>query len=476
MVGCAVAVVVGHVWPIWAGFRGGKGVATTAAGAWALVAPVAVVWSVVVFGSDPGDDALSCRPDRWRLRWRCRSRPRSSMGGRLHVGRRAGAGGADRLAPPCQPRRGWPAEPSRASARRASKREGGGHSARSGTRGRWLGHGAGGAPGARRPRRRAVGARPRARRRDGARAAPTPSTCPTSTFRRRCIRPPICARRWTARGSSSWPCRRTACATSCAALSADVPADAVVVSATKGLEQESLYRMSEIVEQELGPGVRVAVLSGPSFASELAREMPTAMAVASRDAAAVDAVQHEFRAPVRPPVRHERRGRRRDGRRAEERDRDCRRAGRGHGPGLQRAGRPDHARPGGDVAPGVRRRRAARDAVGAGRPGRSGADLHQRAQPQPARRHRAGAGPAPAGDPRRHAHGGRGRAHVERGAGAGGAPPDRAADCLAGGGPAGGPEGSAHGAVRADGAAAARRANRAAEVTRWGFSTSFGRG
>jgi glycerol-3-phosphate acyltransferase PlsY len=50
MVGCAVAVVAGHMWPIWAGFRGGKGVAT-AAGAWALVAPVAVVWSLVVFGS-----------------------------------------------------------------------------------------------------------------------------------------------------------------------------------------------------------------------------------------------------------------------------------------------------------------------------------------------------------------------------------------------------------------------------------------
>jgi glycerol-3-phosphate dehydrogenase (NAD(P)+) len=77
----------------------------------------------------------------------------------------------------------------------------------------------------------------------------------------------------------------------------DVPADAVVVSATKGLEEQSLYRMSQIVEQELGPRVRVAVLSGPSFASELAREMPTALAVASRDPEAVDAVQHEFRAP-----------------------------------------------------------------------------------------------------------------------------------------------------------------------------------
>jgi len=76
-----------------------------------------------------------------------------------------------------------------------------------------------------------------------------------------------------------------------------VPSDAVVVSATKGLEQGTLDRMSEVIEQELGAAVRVAVLSGPSFASELARELPTAMAVASRDAGVVDVVQEEFRAP-----------------------------------------------------------------------------------------------------------------------------------------------------------------------------------
>lgn len=46
---CAVAVMVGHAWPVWAGFRGGKGVATVA-GAFALIEPVAVVWCLVVFG------------------------------------------------------------------------------------------------------------------------------------------------------------------------------------------------------------------------------------------------------------------------------------------------------------------------------------------------------------------------------------------------------------------------------------------
>jgi glycerol-3-phosphate dehydrogenase (NAD(P)+) len=71
---------------------------------------------------------------------------------------------------------------------------------------------------------------------------------------------------------------------------------ATVVSATKGLEQHSLFRMSEVIEQELGAHVHVAVLSGPSFAPEVARELPTAVSVASRDAAVVEQVQAEFRA------------------------------------------------------------------------------------------------------------------------------------------------------------------------------------
>jgi glycerol-3-phosphate dehydrogenase (NAD(P)+) len=74
-----------------------------------------------------------------------------------------------------------------------------------------------------------------------------------------------------------------------------MPRRCIVVSATKGLEQGSLFRISEVIEQEIGPGRPVAVLSGPSFAGELARELPTAVSVASRDAAAVEQVQADFR-------------------------------------------------------------------------------------------------------------------------------------------------------------------------------------
>lgn len=72
---------------------------------------------------------------------------------------------------------------------------------------------------------------------------------------------------------------------------------AIVVSATKGIEQGALFRVSEIIGQELGGRVKVAVLSGPSFAAELARELPTAVSVASGDSDVVARVQSGFRAP-----------------------------------------------------------------------------------------------------------------------------------------------------------------------------------
>jgi glycerol-3-phosphate dehydrogenase (NAD(P)+) len=70
---------------------------------------------------------------------------------------------------------------------------------------------------------------------------------------------------------------------------------ATVVSATKGLEPDTLLRASEVIAQEVGPGRPVVVLSGPSFAREVARELPTAVCAASADPVAAELVQSEFR-------------------------------------------------------------------------------------------------------------------------------------------------------------------------------------
>jgi glycerol-3-phosphate dehydrogenase (NAD(P)+) len=74
-------------------------------------------------------------------------------------------------------------------------------------------------------------------------------------------------------------------------------AHAVIVSATKGLEAGTLLRMSEVIVQEAGAAHPVVVLSGPSFAIEVARQLPTAILAASQDTAAIELVQHEFRGP-----------------------------------------------------------------------------------------------------------------------------------------------------------------------------------
>ena len=72
---------------------------------------------------------------------------------------------------------------------------------------------------------------------------------------------------------------------------------ATIVSATKGLESETLLRMSEVIAQELGPGPAIVVLSGPSFAVEVAQQLPTAVLAASADPRAIETVQGEFRSP-----------------------------------------------------------------------------------------------------------------------------------------------------------------------------------
>jgi glycerol-3-phosphate dehydrogenase (NAD(P)+) len=72
------------------------------------------------------------------------------------------------------------------------------------------------------------------------------------------------------------------------------------VSATKGLENGSLLRMSSVIEEVLGERFppRLAAISGPSFAKEVARMEPTALVVASRDQETAEAVQAAFSGPT----------------------------------------------------------------------------------------------------------------------------------------------------------------------------------
>ncbi len=73
-----------------------------------------------------------------------------------------------------------------------------------------------------------------------------------------------------------------------------------VVSAAKGVEEGTLQRMSEVLDEVLGPGFRgrVAALSGPSFAREVAAGMPTAVTAAAASAETAEVVQATFRAPT----------------------------------------------------------------------------------------------------------------------------------------------------------------------------------
>ncbi len=73
------------------------------------------------------------------------------------------------------------------------------------------------------------------------------------------------------------------------------------VSATKGLEESSLLRMTEVISGVIGSDAgfqpRVGALSGPSFAREVARGNPTAITVASKDGDLAGTVQREFSDP-----------------------------------------------------------------------------------------------------------------------------------------------------------------------------------
>jgi glycerol-3-phosphate dehydrogenase (NAD(P)+) len=84
-------------------------------------------------------------------------------------------------------------------------------------------------------------------------------------------------------------CRRLFCE-----MQPHLPHHAPIVSATKGLEEDTLDRMTEVIHQTLARTAHVAALSGPSFAVEVARGDPTAVTIASSDEVTAELAQQAF--------------------------------------------------------------------------------------------------------------------------------------------------------------------------------------
>ncbi len=73
----------------------------------------------------------------------------------------------------------------------------------------------------------------------------------------------------------------------------------IIVSASKGIENRTLLTMSQVLQEVLPSQFhsRIAVLSGPSFARELAQRFPTAVVVAAKDQVIAQRIQELFSTP-----------------------------------------------------------------------------------------------------------------------------------------------------------------------------------
>ncbi|MBL8173692.1 MAG: NAD(P)-dependent glycerol-3-phosphate dehydrogenase [Bryobacterales bacterium] len=74
--------------------------------------------------------------------------------------------------------------------------------------------------------------------------------------------------------------------------------DTPIVSATKGIENHTLLRVSEILAQVLGNPSRIAILSGPTFAREVAQGKPAAVVISSANDSLAANIQSAFRGPT----------------------------------------------------------------------------------------------------------------------------------------------------------------------------------
>ena len=81
-----------------------------------------------------------------------------------------------------------------------------------------------------------------------------------------------------------------------------LPDGQLIVDVAKGIEEKTLFTLSEVIESELNArpgheGCRVVALSGPTHAEEVARDLPTLIVAAAREEADAQKVQHIFTPP-----------------------------------------------------------------------------------------------------------------------------------------------------------------------------------
>lgn len=77
-----------------------------------------------------------------------------------------------------------------------------------------------------------------------------------------------------------------------------IPQGALIINVAKGLETPSLLRMSEVIAEELRhKSPSICVLSGPSHAEEVGRDLPTALVAAAKSRAVAEKVQDLFMSP-----------------------------------------------------------------------------------------------------------------------------------------------------------------------------------
>jgi glycerol-3-phosphate dehydrogenase (NAD(P)+) len=109
---------------------------------------------------------------------------------------------------------------------------------------------------------------------------------PTADLREACARPDLLA----------FVCPSTTIREVGVAAAAVTRARPLVVTASKGVEQGTRLTMSAVLEEALGAEhtPRIAALSGPSFAREVALDLPTAVTAAAREVGVAEAVQRVF--------------------------------------------------------------------------------------------------------------------------------------------------------------------------------------